>query len=263
VPPRLFLHEFLKPRGYQGIHARKKGFWVQVQHNCLCTQAFCANNSHSSFFHSLVARTSWSYLQCASTSSLSQTNAWLSSNFIGNIFIPPFTSTFNHAPLYWSWFCHFLQDIVPAPLGRTISYNIEGPISALGYQSPTLAQLMSRYATLDPTLISSASDKRKAPSLIAPSTVKKKRTSKKLLIQVRTLSFLNTMSFIILTIFIFAWFQTRTQKPLVITDPANASPTGKISPSCSLTILSSLALIPYLLVAEETLVSQTVGSSSP
>jgi hypothetical protein len=26
VPPRLFLHEFLKPRGYQGIHARKKGF---------------------------------------------------------------------------------------------------------------------------------------------------------------------------------------------------------------------------------------------
>jgi hypothetical protein len=63
---------------------------------------------------------------------------------------------------------------------------------------------MSRYATLDPTLISSASDKRKAPSLIAPSTVKKKRTSKKLLIQVRTLSFLNTMSFIILTIFIFA-----------------------------------------------------------
>jgi hypothetical protein len=63
---------------------------------------------------------------------------------------------------------------------------------------------MSRYATLDPTLISSASDKRKAPSLIAPSTAKKKRTSKKLLIQVRTLSFLNTMSFIILTIFIFA-----------------------------------------------------------
>jgi hypothetical protein len=50
-------------------------------------------------------------------------------------------------------FCHFLQDIVPAPLARTISYNIAGPISALGYQSPTLAQLMSRYATSDPTLI--------------------------------------------------------------------------------------------------------------
>jgi hypothetical protein len=50
---------------------------------------------------------------------------------------------------------------------------------------------MSRYAILDPTLTSSASDKRKAPSLIAPSIAKKKRTSKKLLIQVRTLSFLN------------------------------------------------------------------------
>jgi hypothetical protein len=46
-----------------------------VQHNCLGTQAFCANNSHSSFFHYLVARTSWSHLQCASTSSLSLTNA--------------------------------------------------------------------------------------------------------------------------------------------------------------------------------------------
>jgi hypothetical protein len=79
----------------------------------------------------------------------------------------------------------FLQDIVPAPLTRTISYNIEGPISALGYQSPTLAQLMARYATLDPVLIRPASDKRKAPSLIASPAVKKKRTSKKLLIQVR------------------------------------------------------------------------------
>jgi hypothetical protein len=37
----------------------------------------------------------------------------------------------------------------------------------------------------------------------------------------------------------------------------------KSSPFYSLIIFSSLALIPYLLVAEETLVSQTVGSSSP
>jgi hypothetical protein len=44
---------------------------------------------------------------------------------------------------------------------------------------------MSKYATLDPILISSASDKRKASSLIAPPAIKKKRTSKKLLIQVR------------------------------------------------------------------------------
>jgi hypothetical protein len=63
---------------------------------------------------------------------------------------------------------------------------------------------MSRYATLDPTLISPASDKRKAPSLIASPAVKKKRTNKKLLIQAEHLPLLNTMSFIILTIFIFA-----------------------------------------------------------
>jgi hypothetical protein len=61
---------------------------------------------------------------------------------------------------------------------------------------------MSRYATLDPTLTSSASDKRKASSLIAPSIAKKKRTSKKLLIQVRTLSFLNIKPLFILIIFI-------------------------------------------------------------
>jgi hypothetical protein len=86
---------------------------------------------------------------------------------------------------------HFLQDTVPAPLAKTISYNIAGPISALGYQSPTLTQLMSRYATLDPTLISSASDKMKAPSLVAPSAAKKKRTSKRILIQVIIFSFLS------------------------------------------------------------------------
>jgi hypothetical protein len=37
----------------------------------------------------------------------------------------------------------------------------------------------------------------------------------------------------------------------------------KLPPSYSSIIFSSLALIPYLLVAEETLVSQTMGSSSP
>jgi hypothetical protein len=58
---------------------------------------------------------------------------------------------------------------------------------------------------LDPTLTSSASDKRKAPSLVAPSAAKKKRTTKKLV-----------------------QFQTRTQQPLVITESANAPSTGKI-----------------------------------
>jgi hypothetical protein len=51
---------------------------------------------------------------------------------------------------------------------------------------------------------------------------------------------------------------------LVITDFANASSTGKILHHLIfLIIFSSLALILYLLVVEETLVSQTVGSSSP
>jgi cytoskeletal protein RodZ len=52
---------------------------------------------------------------------------------------------------------------------------------------------------------------------------------------------------------------------LVITDSANASSTGKNFHHLIffLIIFSSLALILYLLVAEETLVSQTAGSSSP
>jgi hypothetical protein len=44
--------------------------------------------------------------------------------------------------------------------------------------------MMSRNATLDPNLISSTSDKRKAPSLVAPPAAKKKRTTKRVLIEV-------------------------------------------------------------------------------
>jgi hypothetical protein len=83
--------------------------------------------------------------------------------------------------------CHLT---VPASPARTISYNAVGPISALGFKSTTLAQLMSRYATSDPNLISSASDKMKAPSLVAPLAAKKKRTSKRILIEVNIFPFL-------------------------------------------------------------------------
>jgi hypothetical protein len=76
---------------------------------------------------------------------------------------------------------------VPAPLARTIFYNAAGPISALGFKSTTLTQLMSRYATLDSNLISSTSDKRKAPSLVAPPAAKKKRTTKRVFIEVISL----------------------------------------------------------------------------
>jgi hypothetical protein len=46
---------------------------------------------------------------------------------------------------------------------------------------------MSRYATSDPNLISSTTVKRKAPSLVAPPAAKKKRTSKRVLIEVTSL----------------------------------------------------------------------------
>jgi hypothetical protein len=70
---------------------------------------------------------------------------------------------------------------------------VVGPISALGFKSTTLAQLMARYATMDPTLISSTSDKRKALTLVAPPAAKKKRTTEKVLIEVRfLLSCVNT-----------------------------------------------------------------------
>jgi hypothetical protein len=46
---------------------------------------------------------------------------------------------------------------------------------------------MARYATMDPTLICSTSDKRKVPTLVAPLAAKRKRTTKKVLIEVRSL----------------------------------------------------------------------------
>jgi hypothetical protein len=58
-------------------------------------------------------------------------------------------------------------------------------------------------------------------------------------------------------------FRPKQQQSVVITDSANVSSTGKIFTILLFNHYSSLALIPYLLVAEETLVSQTVGSSSP
>jgi hypothetical protein len=83
-------------------------------------------------------------------------------------------------------FDHLLQNTVPALPARTIAYNVVCPISVLGFKSPTLAQLMARYATMDPILISSTSDKRKALSLVAPPAAKRKRTTKKVPIEVRS-----------------------------------------------------------------------------
>jgi hypothetical protein len=165
VPPRLFLHEFLKPR--EDI---KESMQARMIFEYKCSTTFYAPRA---FVRITLAHPSFI--------------PWWQ-EFHDHIFnVPVHPLCLERMPDFQPT-CHFLQDIVPAPLVTIISYNIEGPISALGYRFPTLAQLMSRYATLDPTLISSASDKRKAPSLIASPAVKKKRTSKKLLLQVRTSS---------------------------------------------------------------------------
>jgi hypothetical protein len=66
---------------------------------------------------------------------------------------------------------------------------------------------MSRYATSDPTLISSTSDKRKAPSLVAPPAAEKKRTSKRVLIEVNIFSLLSTKPFFISDKFILCNFR--------------------------------------------------------
>jgi hypothetical protein len=44
---------------------------------------------------------------------------------------------------------------------------------------------MARYATIDPTLPSATADKRKGLSLIAPPAAKRKRTTKKVLVEVK------------------------------------------------------------------------------
>jgi hypothetical protein len=79
------------------------------------------------------------------------------------------------------------QNTVSAPLAREIAYNAVGPISALGFRSPTRTQLMTRYATTDPILSSLIADKRQGLSLIAPPNAKRRRTIKKVLIEVKFL----------------------------------------------------------------------------
>jgi hypothetical protein len=71
------------------------------------------------------------------------------------------------------------------------------------------------------------------------------------------------MPFIILIIFILLDFRPDLSNQWSLQILPMLHLLVKFSPSYSSIIFSSLALIPYLLVAEETLVSQTVGSSSP
>jgi hypothetical protein len=84
------------------------------------------------------------------------------------------------------------QNTVPAPRARNINYDVVCPISALGFKSPTLAQLMARFATTDPSLSSLAVDRRQGLSLVAPPNAKRRRTVKKVLVEVKSFAFLIT-----------------------------------------------------------------------
>jgi hypothetical protein len=50
---------------------------------------------------------------------------------------------------------------------------------------------MARFATTDPSLSSLAADRRQGLSLIAPPNAKRRRTIKKVLVEVKNLSFLD------------------------------------------------------------------------
>jgi hypothetical protein len=113
---------------------------------------------------------------------------------------------------------------MPAPLAREIAYNAVGPILALGFRSPTLAQLMAWYATTDPTLSSITADRRQGLSLIAPPNAKRRRTIKKVLIEVKFLPLLIT-GLLFSDKLHLLHFQTRTQQPSA-SEPANAPSTG-------------------------------------
>jgi hypothetical protein len=197
VPLRLFLHEFLKPREEikEALQARRI-FEYQCSPTVYAPQPFVPTTIvHPSF-------TSW-WQEFRDHTFNKPVHSFCFE--LMPYFQPTSEVIYLLLPLSQSCpslliriLCHFLQDTVPAPCARTISYNIPGPISALGFHSTTLAQLMSRYATSDPTPISSASDKRKAPSLVAPPAAKKKRTSKRVLIEVNIFSSLSIKPFFIL-----------------------------------------------------------------
>jgi hypothetical protein len=199
VPPRLFLHEFLKPReDIKELLQARRVFEYRCNSTVYAPRPFVPITiTHPSF-------TSWWHEFHDHTFNVPVHSLCLQ---LMPDFQPITKEIYLFFPLSQSCpslliriLCHFLQDTVPTPRARTISYNIAGPVSALGFNSPTLAQLMPRYATSDPTLISSASDKRKAPSLVAPPAAKKKRTSKRVLIEVDIFSFQSIKPLFILII---------------------------------------------------------------
>jgi hypothetical protein len=184
VPPRLFLHEFLKPREEikENIQARRV-FEYQcspTMYTWLFTPTTIAHPLFVTWwqeFHDYIFSEPVHSFCIELMPDFQPTSEVIQLSFLLTS-MPSFT---DHD------FGYSLQNTVPAPRARTFSYNAVGPISALGFKSTTLAQLMSRYTTMDPTLISSTSNKRKTPHLVAPPAAKKKRTTKKVPIEVTLL----------------------------------------------------------------------------
>jgi hypothetical protein len=83
---------------------------------------------------------------------------------------------------------------------------------------------MARYATTDPTLSSITADRRQGLSLIAPPNAKRRRTIKKVLVEVKFLPFLIT-GLLFSDKLHLVQFQTRTQQSSA-SEPANAPSTG-------------------------------------
>jgi hypothetical protein len=81
------------------------------------------------------------------------------------------------------------------------------------FRSPTLAQLMARYATTDPTLSSITIDRRQGLSLIAPPNAKRRRTIKKVLVEVKFLPFLITGLLFFLINYISCIFRLELSNP--------------------------------------------------
>jgi hypothetical protein len=83
---------------------------------------------------------------------------------------------------------------------------------------------MARYATTDPTLSSLAADRRQGLSLIALPNAKRRRTIKKVLVEVKF--FLSrSQDYSVSDKSYLTHFQTRTQQSSV-SEPANAPSTG-------------------------------------
>jgi hypothetical protein len=178
MPPRLFLHEFLKPREEikDSIQARRV-----FEYECSPTLYIWP------FTPIIIAHPTFiSWWQEFHDHIFSEPVHSFCSGLMPD-FQPTSEVTHLTSPSDQTSFDLdlSLQNTVPAPRARKIVYNAVYPISALGFKSPTLAQLMARYATMDPILSSVSTDKRKGLSLIAPPAAKRKRTSKKVPVEVR------------------------------------------------------------------------------